>query len=209
METIWTVVGSTAGTWWPLKPIGERLKRFVSNMDDALDPFFEEAEIATALAVESGERTQEQIQAAERWLGDFRQHADELKKLVPGDSQAALEIANKISRSIVRIEKIHPDLRDAASNANKAIASVNNFVLTFDDNPGRRLLSVYVGAMLGLIFAAALNLDVIQSTLGTDLKYGFGIVATGILMGLGSTPTHEVIKTLQEIKKSRKTYSAR
>ena len=31
-----------------------------------------------------------------------------------------------------------------------------------------------------------------------------GAAVTGLVMGLGATPTHELIKTLQETKKNRK-----
>lgn len=205
METLWTVIGSTKGTWWPLKPIGERLNRFVSEMDDALDPFFDEAQAAIQGAVARGELAETEVEAARERLKEFGKRVDELKKLLPGDSRAALKVANEVSRSIVRLRELGLDVSDAAGKANEALAGVNNFVLTFDDNPGRRLLSIYAGVILGLAFAAVLGLDVLQTTLGQTPSFaGLGVVVTGILMGLGATPTHEVIKTLQEVKKSRK-----
>lgn len=39
---------------------------------------------------------------------------------------------------------------DTASNiANTAIDGLQNFLSTFKDNPGRRLISIYMGAVLG------------------------------------------------------------
>jgi hypothetical protein len=32
----------------------------------------------------------------------------------------------------------------------------------------------------------------------------WGVAITGLVMGLGSNPTHEVIRAIQEVKKSRK-----
>jgi len=87
-------------------------------------------------------------------------------------------------------------------------------VATFKDNPGRRLISICAGAILGLIAAWALGLDAFQAAYqappgdvvgGVPPQWQWGIAVTGLLMGLGSTPTHEVIKLVQEVKKSRKT----
>jgi hypothetical protein len=73
------------------------------------------------------------------------------------------------------------------------------------DNPGRRILSIYLGALMGLVVAVILGLDVFAAVLGTvstGLKYG--VAATGLVMCLGSSPTHEVIKVLQTIKQNQK-----
>ncbi len=103
----------------------------------------------------------------------------------------------------------------AATNANKALASVNEFVQTFEDNPARRLMSLYAGAMLGLLAAGILGLDAIQAVFGGVpsgqlAKYayallpGIGAAATGLAMGAGATPAHEFIKMLKEIKERNK-----
>jgi hypothetical protein len=108
----------------------------------------------------------------------------------------------------VALRKLLPALESSGSVANRALAGVSEFVQTFADNPARRLMSIYAGALLGLVFAWALRLDAIQATLGTidfpGVAPNLGVAATGLVIGLGAAPTHEVIKTLQETKESRK-----
>jgi hypothetical protein len=85
-------------------------------------------------------------------------------------------------------------------------------VATFKDNPGRRLISIYVGAVFGLLVSGMLSLDLFAAalqrptaTIGPSWLPHLGIVLTGLVMGLGSNPTHEVIRAVQEFKKSLKT----
>jgi hypothetical protein len=68
-----------------------------------------------------------------------------------------------------------------------------------------------VGTLLGLLITGLLRLDLVQAifqspTFGNvfDLQFYWGIIFTGIVMGLGSNPTHEVIRVLQEYKKTLK-----
>ncbi len=85
---------------------------------------------------------------------------------------------------------------------------------TFDGNPARRLMSLYLGMILGLLVAAALGRDAFQAAFGKkrfgdaewiyDELPNLGTAATGLLMGIGTNPAHEAIKTLKEIKERRK-----
>ena len=65
-------------------------------------------------------------------------------------------------------------------------------------------------ALLGLVVALALGLDMFNATVGTlfettllGVTFKFGVTATGVIMGLGSNPTHEAIKVLQSIKEKQ------
>ena len=103
-------------------------------------------------------------------------------------------------------------LQDAAIIATQSVTGLADFVATFKDNPARRLISIYAGAFLGLLVAGFLGLDVFKAameTAQTSTSAGglfpyWGVAITGIVMGLGSNPTHEVIRAIQEVKKSRK-----
>jgi hypothetical protein len=48
-----------------------------------------------------------------------------------------------------------------------------------------------------------MGLDAVAAALQSGSGTGWGLVFTGLLIGLGSNPTHEVVKALQEYKNSK------
>lgn len=113
--------------------------------------------------------------------------------------------------------------------AGQAVDSVGSFIATFKDNPGKRLLSLELGALAGLAIAGMLGVDLFKAVLSPDSKTDiafnwptsidgiwnwivtapfFGVAATGLLLGLGSNPTHEVIGALQQYKIDKKVAGA-
>jgi hypothetical protein len=98
--------------------------------------------------------------------------------------------------------------------AGTALSGLGDFLGTFKDNPGRRLLSIQIGLLAGLLVAAIGGLDVIAGVQNQGATTALapatigGVIFTGLLMGLGSSPTHEVISTLQQYKQQSKTAGA-
>jgi hypothetical protein len=214
VEVFWTVVGmSKLGNWWPLKPIGDRLDAFVSQLDQPLHTFYERASQAVREASTESEEVRQGLKRAPEYLVELEKQIRNLKQLEPG-SEYARAIAAQASRAVVGLKRLYPGLEGVAGAASGALAGVNRFVQTFEDNPARRLMSIYAGAVLGLLFAGLLGLDAFQATLGQKVLHdvafvreyfpNIGIAATGLVIGLGATPTHEVIKLLKETKERRK-----
>jgi len=105
------------------------------------------------------------------------------------------------------------DADRATKVANTAIGGLQDFLATFKDNPGRRLISIYLGAILGLLVAGFFGLDVFAAatrsvstatTASVSTCPRFMVLLTGVIIGLGSNPTHEVIRAVQEFKKGQK-----
>src|SRR5207244_2208268 len=103
--------------------------------------------------------------------------------------------------------------------AGVAVSGLTDFVATFKDNPGRRLYSVLLGVVIGVLVAAVFGLDLFAAIQSAPVAAGapavksgslfdplpsLGIAVTGLVMGLGSNPTHEVIRAIQEFKKAKK-----
>jgi hypothetical protein len=140
----------------------------------------------------------------------------EVQTLAPNNPRARAAAA-AAGRGIGYLEGQYPNLQERAQDFNRAVSQVDEFLNSFNDNPARRLISIYVGALIGLLLAGILGLDLIGATLGED-PFGtgnnqpwwdkflpnLGAAVTGLVMGLGASPTHELIKTLQETKKARK-----
>jgi hypothetical protein len=91
----------------------------------------------------------------------------------------------------------------------RAASDATTFLSTFSDNPGRRLISIAAGAFLGLLVAGAFGLDIFEAVSNeapppTGALFALGVVCTGLVMGLGSSPTHEAVQALQQLKNARK-----
>lgn len=76
-------------------------------------------------------------------------------------------------------------------------------------------MSLIIGAGIGWAVAAGMSLDLFHAILRTStdwkgtLLWGHidlrpGVLFTGLVIGLGANPTHEVVGMLKQIKQSRK-----
>ena len=211
IETFWTYIGLTRGSWWPLGPVREQLDGLISGLDASFEPFYQEAHAKMHKLQEKENWGQEKLDAAAQDLDRIKKHVEELRKL-PIDSQRVQLIAASATRSVEYFSKKYPEVKGAAELAGLGIHGITDFVETFKDNPGRRLISLLAGALAGLIIAGFVGLDIFQAVLQAPaspqqraLLPHVGVAITGLLMGLGANPTHEAIRLLQEIKHRRKT----
>ena len=210
LEGFWTFIGLTKGSFWPLNQLSNQVNTLVSNLDTNLDPFYKNAKTAIGNVVG---RAPGDIQAAQADIDEVRNTLNaQITKLqnLPTDNQQVQMITGIASQTVKLLQEKYPEIQAVASAANEAIKGVNDFVATFKDNPGRRLISLYAGAIIGLGVAAMLNLDAFHAALNENSKIsGLGVAFTGVLMGLGSNPTHEVIRAIQEVKKGYKADNSR
>jgi hypothetical protein len=217
IETFWTMLGQTTGNQrWPLNVVGDEISRLVSEMNEDLEPFLQKLQEGIDEAGEAAGAATEQLQVAKETVDDIKGSIRELQALAPGNPRARAAVA-AVSRGIGYLEGTYPDLRDRAQSFNDAASRADELLNQVNDNPARRLISILVGSFLGLLAAGILGLDLIGATLGENpwgtgadqpwLDHALpnlGAAVTGLVMGLGATPTHELIKTLQETKKNRK-----
>jgi hypothetical protein len=185
-------------------------------MNEDLAPFLQKLQEGIDEAGEAAGAATEQLQVAKETVDDIKGSIRELQALAPGNPRARAAVA-AVSRGIGYLEGTYPDLRDRAQSFNDAASRADELLNQVNDNPARRLISILVGSFLGLLAAGILGLDLIGATLGENpwgtgadqpwLDHALpnlGAAVTGLVMGLGATPTHELIKTLQETKKNRK-----
>jgi hypothetical protein len=151
---------------------------------------------------------QEQLPQLREELKALKRRIAELRTMAP-DNQRLQLVAASASQYINGLEKAYAstseELRRALNTAKATIDGMQDFLASFKDNPGRRLISIFVGAMIGVIVAGAFGLDVFRAVLDNQGTRNIGhILVTGVMIGLGSSPTHEVIRAIQEYKKNRK-----
>jgi hypothetical protein len=205
----WTVIGSLGilGTWWPFNLVKKVAEAGVEYLDLQLKPVWEQA--AVAIEKLKDVKAPEELDALRKTLKASMLQIEQFKKLAPGNQRLdALTTTAFQSLNYLDVTLSDPQLQRYVNAANQAIAGISDLVNSFKDNPGRRLLSILTGVYLGLAIAWFLGLDIF-SALGVtftnpSVPAGVGIALTGIVVGLGSSPTHEVIRVIQETKKARK-----
>lgn len=201
IEALWTVVGASGRPWWPFTEVGERVDDLLGDLNNNLDPLLGEATAMLGGMEEGAEMATHfpNLHQAE-WL------AGTLNALGPSNRRAR-GLAKATSRSArwFRNAEVPETVRRAADRVQFTANTLTNFLDTFNDNPARRLISILLGCIIGLIAAGVLGLDALQATLGTKPFGNIGTTITGFAMGLGANPAHELIKTLQETKQRRRT----
>ncbi len=206
IEGFWNALGSRIGVYWPMTSISRQVHELELELNDALKPFHghlsqalgESTAIPSYLA-----NAQKDLDTMQRRFDDIRTHGPSNQRM----QLLAACAAQSVNFLVTKYQTVLPKLSEGVPLANTAISGMQDFLATFKDNPGRRLLSLYLGALLGLGLAAVFKLDVFAVVNGaTDLPAtaGLRIVLTGLLIGLGSNPTHEVIQLLQEHKKKQR-----
>jgi hypothetical protein len=201
IEALWTVVGANGKPWWPFTVVGDRVQDLLNELNANLVPLREEASSVLDTVGEGAQMAQHfpNLHQAQ-WL------ANTLNELGPSNRRAR-DLAKAASISARWFKRTHAQksIRDAAERVQFTANTLTNFLDTFNDNPARRLISILLGGIIGVIAAGVLGLDALQATLGTTPFLNVGTAVTGIVMGLGASPTHELIKTLQETKQRRRT----
>ena len=212
LEGCWTLIDMAWGDFWPLKQIHDAINVRVNSMNTVLEPLYTSAETAADQLFQDGKWGQDEVNNAKQELTDSKKRIQQLQELVPGSQKAQL-IASAATEVIGSIQAKYPTLKNAADTAAQATKDVSDFVSSFKDNPARRLISLYIGAYLGLVVAVILGLDAFAATGVTAAATGatttapvpnWGVAITGLVMGLGSNPTHELIQALQSFKASQK-----
>lgn len=209
IELFWTVVGMTKGSWWPLGLINEQMGGLVKGLDEQFQAVSDDA-LATMKKLEKdGELVEKRSKEAKKELDALKSQIKKFQELAPNNTQINLAAATTF-QGINYLSKKYPEYIKTVDVANQAIAGVADIMASIKDNPGRRLISICLGVILGMLFASFVGLDIFMATLGTTISGSasilpyLGVALTGLVIGLGSNPTHEVIRVLQEYKKDRK-----
>jgi hypothetical protein len=224
IEIGWTIFGQLGrfGAWWPVNQVTNRAKELETELNKELAGLVEKG---AKILDDSGklvEDAEKLVDASDQWIVKAMKQLQEIQKAAPGNQQVNLVAANA-QLLLNQIAATKPGVQAKLGVAEQTIDGLLDFVAAFKENPARRLISLYVGMLLGLIVASVLRMDLFCAAgeatacaaqglklalpgLGPDseiLRY-WPVALTGLLIGLGSNPTHEVIKYIQESKKSQK-----
>lgn len=213
LELVWTFLGGLLGTYWPLNVINKQVDTLIEHLDNTIQPFYKQAEVAFSQLKGQEQFATAQIEPVLAEIKSLREQFETLRQLTPDNQRTQLLIATAAQHTQYLYGKYSntltgqgaAELEQAKQVIDTTIARLQDVLTTFKDNPGRRLISLYLGAVLGLGVAGVFGLDLFQAILGaTPATPNLRIVVTGLIIGLGSNPTHEVIRVVQEYKKSQK-----
>ncbi|MBI4220385.1 MAG: hypothetical protein HY682_09600 [Chloroflexi bacterium] len=91
----------------------------------------------------------------------------------------------------------------------RAIEPINNFlkdrIFKGDDSSGtliRRVVAMVLGMTAGVVVASVMKIDVVNSVIGGHVDRGE--ILTGLMLGLGTGPVHEIVKYVEEKKNKAK-----
>lgn len=208
IEVMWTVLGGTLGTYWPLGWVRKQTDALVTSLDSTVSTVQTQVERVLAQVEGSTIWAQEQLPRVQGEMKALKERLAELGRFAPDNQRLQLAAASA-AQYINGLEKAYsaksPELQRSLNTAKATIDGMQNFLSSFKDNPGRRLVSIFLGAIIGVIVAGAFGLDVFKAVLESQDTRNIGhILVTGVMIGLGSSPTHEVIRAIQEYKKNRK-----
>ena len=214
IEGFWNLLGSNIGVYWPMTSISKQVHELELELADAMGPFQSTLGTALTQAQATAGQLPAYLTSAQTDMDAMRRRFDDIRAHAPSNQRMQLLAAaasQSVNFLVTKYEAYLPQLRNGVALADTAIGGMQDFLATFKDNPGRRLLSLYLGALLGLVLAYLFKLDVFAAvntgaTAPAPLptSAGLRVAFTGLLIGLGSNPTHEVIQVLQQYKQGRK-----
>jgi hypothetical protein len=211
IEGFWVVMGYLKGTWWPLNLIGSGVADLIASLDSSLAPVYAQAAGLAVSASSADQKASKQITDIQTWITNLRN--DIAPAIVTDTGKAPLDkqklqlVLTAASNSIDYLDQQSSRLQGDLEYAQGVIKIVSDAINTLNDNPGRRLISIFIGALLGLVVTGISGFNLFTLILGTDISFHLGTAVTGIVIGLGSGPTHEVVELLKEIKLNRRQHN--
>jgi len=206
-ELFWSVVDFNIGPGWPFGILTKPIKDLATQIGAVMPGYLTQANDFLTKTKADGTLAQDKLAGLE---ADLISAQDELAKLtagLPADSSARGFVSSFASR-LQRIQGVLPVGDAALTTGQGAIVILDNLLAKMQSNPGRRIIGMLAGTILGMIICAILDVDMLNAIFGmTYSGFQVGIVATGILVGLGADPTHQVIRLLEEAKNQFKSQS--
>lgn len=196
IELFWTFVNQTTSAWWPMDVVEKRIAALQTQLNTKLSGLVTVAKAKSSHA----EGVADELDTALAETLQLWQAAKTNQYLVAASSQTVAHM-NWVENVVGKGAK-DTDFKQVWAGAKGALKALNSFVGSFTDNPARRVISIFIGMFVGLLVAGIVGIDGVDAALGRG-PAAWGVIATGLLVGLGSNPAHEVITALQEFKTSK------
>ena len=226
LELMWSFASASqrAGGWWPLKQVTDAIDTVLNETNAFLGDHVKDTITALNEAKKAVEAQPAKVKEIDDTIASitamqesYQAKLDQAQKLAPGSERVALiaalaaDASSQLKNALGLATDLSADATKAITKSDEAIDFALTIVSSFSDNPARRVASILIGGGLGIVVAGFVGLNIFAAVLGEGSGYfgaGLGVILTGFIVGLGSSPTHEVIKGLQNYKSSRGTMVA-
>jgi hypothetical protein len=206
-ELFWSLIDFNLGRGWPFGILSKPIKDLTAQVGSVLPGYLNQADEFLVKTRTEGTLAQEKLASLEADLIAAQDQLSKLNEGLPSNSAASGFVSSFASR-LQRIQGVLPAGAVAISTGQEALDILDNLLAKMQSNPGRRSIGMLAGTILGMITCAVLNVDMLNAIFGATYSgFQLGIVATGILVGLGADPTHQVIRLLEEAKNQFKSQS--
>jgi hypothetical protein len=225
VEFGWLIVDAAKrfGGYFPLNVLMQQFGEVDAQTDKLLGKLFEDTQevlkhtIAVGKqagdAVDEIEGTVKQLDLQRKNLGA---RLTEVRKLAPGSGRLATtadiieQLSTSMHTALVGIGKADEAVTDAIVATRSSAKTALEVITAVGDNPSRRIASLLVSSGLGILVAGFVGVNLFKAVLDQSqgpaeaVLFGkAGVIVTGLVLGLGSGPTHELVKGLQRYKDSR------
>jgi len=208
LEVMWTVVDQVAkNPWYPFSSQAESLDDFANRVRDITKPALDQAQRAADELKTRGGTAPADLAVLDKQIADLqanvRAKLDAKDPKVAGGLQSLQTALDEMARNLAST--------DAAPVLGAAVAgldALDNYLtsISSDPNPGRRIMSLFLGSYIGLAAAWIFGIDVIHAALGTHDSSGqvhWALAVTGVVIGFGSVPLHELISAVQAFRNAQ------
>ena len=221
LELFWNLVDQLAtNPSTPFDGPAKRLAKFATQLGEMVKPAIDEAkrivDAADTKALTAGADFNDLKGRVENLDG-------QLQAIVGGGDPGPVIESLKDGLDQLKSKLADPHARASVVAAAAVVQSADELIGRLANDPGRTVMSLLGGATIGILVAGVLGLDVIHaalaappppvntfltsSDLGSWLRQGpsawnLGLIASGLAIGLGSNPLHELVKAIQDYKQS-------
>lgn len=207
LEAFWTLVDRLLNNpSWPfskdadlLDEYAKRLSAYVKKPLDDTSTFLGSAQTAAQNLVLAQPRMQQDLNAL----------VGQVDAVLAGQADPKKLNLDQLKVGVARLSDTigDPALKRGLNIGVTTLQDLSGLVDAVITNPGRKILSLFAGALIGLGVAWTFGLDLVHAALQQAPPTGpaWGMVVTGIVVGLGSNPTHELINALQSYSQKNQT----
>lgn len=225
IEMFWSLISSFKNGWWPLPEIAAAVDDLVEEANQVARPAFaaaiaglEDAKQAVGVGQAEVDRLQVEIAKVQAEERQYKAQIARISSLAKNNQRVQL-VATTAFQAANRLDTaygaIMPAVRQAFNDASQVTTGLSDILAGFKENPAKKIISIMIGTFAGLVIAGVAGLDLFQAAglpLGPTTPEAIkaaafpylGVMLTGLVVGLGANPTHEIIGYVSEAAKSRR-----
>src|SRR5579864_308163 len=209
LEAFWSLVDRIApNPSWPFSSDAQLLTKFADQLTRYVKTPLTQADQRVQQAKAGTQPLPGDLDAIQAEVTGLLKSVDVVLKGQPSptSSQSILQLQMGLTRIQADVPALKADL-NAGIAALDGLSGILDSILT---NPGRKIMSLFGGALIGLGVVGWLGLDLISAALGhkPPASWDWALAITGIVVGLGSNPTHELINAILAYQQQAQSTSA-